>query len=79
VETRDLFNELSNDLFNDLFNDLSNEERQLADYHYQAALVAAKGLGATRQKVRACREICDHLRQMLQASEAPRNTTRTTH
>ena len=75
METRDLFNELSNDLFNDLF----NEEGQLADYHYQAALAAAKGLGATRQKVRACREICDHLRQMLLASEAPRNTTRTTH
>lgn len=71
METSDLFNELSNDLF--------NEERKLADYHYQAALAAARGLGATRQKVRACREICDHLRQMLQASEAPRNTSRTTH
>lgn len=76
METSDLFNELSNDLFS---NDLFNEERQLADYHYQAALAAARGLGATRQKVKACREICDHLRQMLQASEAPRNTSRTTH
>jgi hypothetical protein len=52
--------------------DLFNEQRQLAEYHYQAALAAAKGMIGTRQKVRTCREICDHLRQMLEASETDR-------
>ena len=74
METPDLFNEIVN-----YPADRADNGRQLSDYHYQAALAAAKKMRATRQKVRACGEICAHLRRMLQDSEDPRNRPRTTH
>ncbi len=63
----------------DLFSELFHEGRPPSEYHYQAALEAAKKMRATRQKAKACSEICAHLRQMLQDSEAPGNKPQTTH
>ena len=60
METPDLFKNLEN------LDDL--DDRSLAEHHCQAALAAAREMRSSRQKVRTCREICAHLREMLQVS-----------